>query len=123
MGTPERPLSDMGLISFRSYWSELILEFLHAHQQRGGHAASLTVRDITLATGFKQEDIVNTLAALNMVKFWKGQHVIVVAPHLVEEQLNELLKKPRQGAQFDPTRLLWQPKVFAEKKYKTLFPA
>ena len=38
-------------------------------------------------TGFTQEDIIGTLQALNMVKYWKGQHVICVTPKLVEEHL------------------------------------
>lgn len=38
-------------------------------------------------TSFTQEDIISTLQALNMVKYWKGQHVICVTPKLVEEHL------------------------------------
>ena len=34
-----------------------------------------------------EEDIINTLQSLNMVKYWKGQHVICITPKAVEEHL------------------------------------
>ena len=34
-----------------------------------------------------EEDIINTLQSLNMIKYWKGQHVICITPKAVEEHL------------------------------------
>ena len=34
-------------------------------------------------TSITQGDIISTLQSLNLVKYWKGQHVICVTPKLV----------------------------------------
>lgn len=103
LGTPERPLSDMGLVSFRSFWAEVLLEILHKEH---GH---ISIRQLSELTSFKPDDIISTLNSLNLVKFWKGQHVISVSPKAIEEHLRRH-QRPKQGAVFEPERLIWQPK-------------
>lgn len=92
IGSPEKPLSDLGKLSYRSYWSWILLGILR--DIRG----TLTIRDLSQMTSITQTDIIGTLQSLNMVKYWKGQHVICVTPKLVEEHL--------QTAQYNRPRLI-----------------
>lgn len=102
IGSPEKPLSDLGKLSYRSYWSWVLLEIMKDFK------GTLTIRDLSLMTSITQFDIINTLQSLNMVKYWKGQHVICVTPKLVEEHLKSAqYKKPRLTV--DPSALKWYP--------------
>ena len=44
-GTPERPLSDLGRVSYRSYWSKHILEAMRGHKNMNGFNHSRIVRE------------------------------------------------------------------------------
>ena len=102
IGSPEKPLSDLGKLSYRSYWSFVLLEIMRDFK------GTLTIRDLSQMTSITQNDIIGTLQSLNMVKYWKGQHVICVTPKLVEEHLkSSQYKKPRLNV--DPSCLRWTP--------------
>ena len=102
IGSPEKPLSDLGKLSYRSYWSWVLLEIMKDFK------GTLTIRDLSIMTSITQNDIISTLQSLNMVKYWKGQHVICVTPKLVEEHLKSAqYKRPRLTV--DPSALKWFP--------------
>jgi len=57
-------------------------------------------------TSISQTDIISTLQSMNMVKYWKGQHVICVTPKLVEEHIkSSQYKRPRLTV--DNSALRW----------------
>ena len=109
-GSPEKPLSDLGKLTYRSYWSWVLLNILK--EGRG----VLTIRELSDTTAITQEDIISTLQSLNIVKYWKGQHVISVTPKHVEEIIRTSQYKPPHLA-VDPDSLRWQST--SSKKIKT----
>ena len=57
-------------------------------------APNTSVRDLSAQTGIKTEDIISTLQYLNMIKHFKGQHIIMVTKDAVKAHL-EASKKMR----------------------------
>lgn len=47
VGTPEKPLSDLGLLSYRSYWSREILELLKRTK------GAISIKEISQITAIK----------------------------------------------------------------------
>jgi histone acetyltransferase MYST1 len=114
VGSPEKPLSDLGKVSYRSYWTYVLLHLLAKYnpaaarnngtsktskgkQQKckpvanadAATSSNLTIKDISMTTGMKQEDILSTLQYLDMIRSWKGQHVVYVQ----QETIDTYMKK------------------------------
>jgi histone acetyltransferase MYST1 len=101
VGTPERPLSDLGLLSYRSYWKSVLLDVLNKHR------GNLSIKDISLLTAIKPDDIITTLQSMGLIKYWKGQHLISVSPKVIEDHLAR--QKSSGLLIFDETKLVWTP--------------
>ena len=54
-GSPEKPLSDLGKLSYRSYWSWVLLEILRDFR------GTLSIKDLSTMTSITQGDIISTL--------------------------------------------------------------
>ncbi|KAK4189383.1 putative histone acetyltransferase [Podospora australis] len=64
-GSPEKPLSDMGLVSYRNYWRLIMCKYLLEHwsddepQKKG-----LSIRKISDDTGLTPDDVISALEGL-----------------------------------------------------------
>ncbi|KJZ73190.1 hypothetical protein HIM_07387 [Hirsutella minnesotensis 3608] len=64
-GSPEKPLSDMGLVSYRNYWRlELCKYFLRLLQENRHKSDGLSVKRISDETGMTSDDVVSALEGL-----------------------------------------------------------
>ncbi|CAH1261432.1 KAT7 [Branchiostoma lanceolatum] len=110
-GSPERPLSDLGLISYRSYWKGVLLKYLHEHK----HDREISIKDLSTETGVNPYDIVSTLQAMSMLKYWKGKHIVLKRQDMIEEYLKKQASKPPDHKAIDPNSLKWTPPVITKR--------
>ncbi|KAG9508950.1 Histone acetyltransferase KAT7 [Fragariocoptes setiger] len=103
VGSPEKPLSDMGLISYRSYWRLIILEYLCNHK-----AKEISIKDLSTETGVNAYDIISTLQAMGMLKYWKGKHLVLTRQDVLDDfRVNK--RKKSSFKRIDPSCLRWNP--------------
>ncbi|KAJ8730564.1 hypothetical protein PYW08_001977 [Mythimna loreyi] len=80
VGSPETPLSDLGLISYRSYWKEALLKRLCS-----APGPTLCIRDLSKDLAIASSDIVSTLQERGLMKYWKGKHIVLKKQEVLEE--------------------------------------
>ena len=105
-GSPEKPLSDLGKISYRSYWAYVIMSYL------GQNIPRVSIQQIASATGIKVDDILSTMHSLNVIKYWKGQHTISVTQAVIDSYVQQ----SKRFRLCNPNYLTWQPSEKAAKK-------
>lgn len=107
IGSPERPLSDLGLISYRSYWKDVLLTYLQNYKDR-----EICIKDLSQETAINANDIVSTLQALGMLKYWKGKHLVLKKQDFIDDYFKRKgQKKTDQNQQIDASCLKWTPHV------------
>lgn len=108
-GTAERPLSDLGAVSFRSYWQRAVLDCLRQHPR-----GDVSVQDISEATMMTPQDVTDTLKQLGLLQYWKGTHYINASAKLVDEYWRQVATQ--RSLEVDPRHLHWQPLQTAKPK-------
>ncbi|TPX59685.1 hypothetical protein PhCBS80983_g02264 [Powellomyces hirtus] len=71
IGSPERPLSDLGWLGYRSYWQSVLIDIF-----RNNVGARPSIRDISLLTSIHEDDIVDTLESMDMLRYWQDENTI-----------------------------------------------
>lgn len=112
IGSPEKPLSDLGRLSYRSYWAYTLLELMKDCKN-----TQQSVKELSDLSGIQQEDIISTLQSMKMVKYWKGYYCITVTPKTINEHLC-LPQFKRPKLMIDPYYLKWTPRRLPVKTNK-----
>ncbi|KAL5964183.1 Histone acetyltransferase KAT7 [Taenia solium] len=101
LGTPERPLSEQGLLVYRRYWRWVLLSFLQPY-----HHKDVSFEVISAATGMTTKDIITTLLDLGMLKYMRTKYFIVNDKAKIEQILKEV-GEPRPDRRIDTSCLYW----------------
>ncbi|XP_050344515.1 histone acetyltransferase Tip60 isoform X2 [Nymphalis io] len=112
-GSPEKPLSDLGLLSYRSYWAQTILEILINIKPVGDNEKPIiTINEICELTSIKKEDVISTLQNLNLINYYKGQYIVSVNQETIQQHEKAMEKKLLR---IDPKCLHWTPKDWSKR--------
>ncbi|XP_022823314.1 histone acetyltransferase KAT6B-like isoform X1 [Spodoptera litura] len=105
-GTPEKPLSDLGRVSYHAYWKSVILEYLYDHKDK-----PFTFEDIAQTTGMHMNDIAVTFQLLGFVRHIPNEETTKLGLCIdwtkVDNHMNKVKSKPR--LEIDPECLRWTP--------------
>ncbi|SAM00365.1 hypothetical protein [Absidia glauca] len=100
-GSPEKPLSDLGLLSYRAYWTETIVAFLLSATD------DITIEDISHKTSINTQDILHTLQNIGALRYYRGQHIICLGDKVVEQYERNQLKTTKRVILGE--KLEWKP--------------
>lgn len=110
-GSPEKPLSDLGLMSYRAYWTDTIVGFLLSTTEE------VTIEEISQKTAITTQDILHTLQSIGALKYYRGQHIICLGDKVVEQWEKIQEKKKRF---ISPEKLDWKPIHFTSSQLRFL---
>lgn len=108
-GTPEKPLSDLGRVSYHAYWKSVVLEYLY--KNRGN---PIIIQDIANQTGLYVPDIALAFQLLHFVRCvkrdgdFKYQILFQINWDKVDEHHEKMIRQ-KNRIYIDPECLRWTP--------------
>jgi histone acetyltransferase MYST1 len=69
IGSPEKPLSELGRRTYQAYWTQRIIEVVREHEHQPGQ---LSVEFVSQQTGIAEDDIMWTLSKSSLAKVKYG---------------------------------------------------
>ncbi|EPX70690.1 histone acetyltransferase Mst2 [Schizosaccharomyces octosporus yFS286] len=104
-GSPEKPLSDLGLLSYRSYWKKRVAETLL------GMSSTMSIENIAQATSMVCDDVISALESLSVLKYDMKKKIYVL--HVDKMKLYNVCKKwdEKHPQRVNPTCLRWTPYI------------
>ncbi|PAV91371.1 hypothetical protein WR25_12626 isoform C [Diploscapter pachys] len=100
VGSPEHPLSDLGLLTYRGYWRSSILCYLRAIRQN----PHTSIKDMSLQTRIHPTDIINQLMHDRLLVYKHGVYYIKAAKRAYKWPLSTCRRRT-----VDSSKLQWKP--------------
>ncbi|SCU85621.1 LADA_0D08614g1_1 [Lachancea dasiensis] len=120
-GTPEKPLSDLGLLSYRNYWKLKLCQVLHSlkeiitEAEEKGFVFQCCIEDLSNLTGMIPTDIIFGLEQLNILHHYTQEGNTKYALKIGDWSLIEKTVKAaglKNWYTLKPKNLVWKPMIF-----------
>lgn len=132
IGSPEKPLSDLGAVSYRSYWASTLLPLLRDYA-----GSEISIMDLSIMTSILSDDIVSTLTYLGILRTVPKKANVTATTSLpqshtgggpsgvettayicapIEVLKTMIVKYPQKGLIVNPEHLHWAPLYVADQK-------
>jgi histone acetyltransferase HTATIP len=108
LGSPEKPLSDLGEKTYHTYWRECVLDALIPLAHLEGLPVQL--QDIMQQTGMVQADVIWALRSLKMLDAKSQELVVHLTPPMLTAHFDAKLRREARGdVRFEPCLMAWRP--------------
>ncbi|TPX32460.1 hypothetical protein SmJEL517_g04474 [Synchytrium microbalum] len=113
-GSPEKPLSDLGLLSYRKYWTDIIIEKLYQIRPKG----EISIHELSQQTSITPDDILSTLHSLDLLKFYRNSYVFFLTQKNIEYAEKNMKKVSKNRVEKD--FIDWTPPKFQPSQLRFL---
>jgi len=112
-GSPEKPLSDLGLVSYRRYWINKLFQSVASHSD----GAVISVDDVSLLTGIRRDDLILIAREFDLIRYVKGQHCLHCNNKKIEalKIANKNYSK-NSNIKLEEQKLIWTTPTFPKKQ-------
>lgn len=117
-GSPEKPLSDLGRLSYEAYWRSVVLEYCYELRKKliENKKIKVSLRNMSFETGICAQDLKETIEKLKLFRKIQNKFIIDLNSKLIDENWERVCKQSaekRKMLKMDKMNLIWSPYISA----------
>ncbi|KAI8882717.1 MOZ/SAS-like protein, partial [Backusella circina FSU 941] len=110
VGSPEKPLSGLGAISYQKYWKHTLYQYFTSNN----NTDKISIQDLSQKTGMTPDDIVATLHKEHILVMHNNQLVLNIDKEKIKRE------KEKKVLSLDPSKLKWTPYTLSQERLSRL---